>query len=295
MLNALDKLSSRLSSLRKKEKVHAISDIERPIKIYNRIINRTFTCNNNCTIDDINNFLYKILSYIQSFLTLSQSYLSRTAINIENFEYLERTLRIFINEMGRYFENNSITKNKLIAYISTVDIIINLVSYINILLYNIKIYNTDTTSLINGIDSKLLLIQLRDILNSIKMNNLKLDNISISYHHYWSESGETKFDSINNFNDYLIQLDPTFFADIEKSNDELINYISTKIIELKRINDSLPLITNGGSKSNYKKTENKITVIYKKKKYTRVIYINERKKYVKINKAFMLLSKLKKI
>ncbi len=52
--------------------------------------------------------------------------------------------------------------------------------------------------------------------------------------------------------------------------------------------------TGGINKSNYKKTDKKITVIYKKKKYTRVIYISERKKYVKINKTYMLLSKLKK-
>ena len=51
----------------------------------------------------------------------------------------------------------------------------------------------------------------------------------------------------------------------------------------------------GGSVNKFKKTENKITVIYNKKKYTRVIYINDRKKYVKLNKSFMLLSKLKKI
>jgi hypothetical protein len=58
---------------------------------------------------------------------------------------------------------------------------------------------------------------------------------------------------------------------------------------------ALMQLNTGGSNEKYKKTENKITVIYKKKKYTRVIYINERKKYVKINKTFMLLSKLKKI
>ena len=51
----------------------------------------------------------------------------------------------------------------------------------------------------------------------------------------------------------------------------------------------------GGVGKKYKKTNNKITVLYKKKKYTRNIHINERKKYVKINKTFILLSKLKKI
>lgn len=55
------------------------------------------------------------------------------------------------------------------------------------------------------------------------------------------------------------------------------------------------LILNGGTNKKYKKTNNKITVIFQKKKYTRIIHINERKKYVKINKTFMLLSKLKKI
>lgn len=49
----------------------------------------------------------------------------------------------------------------------------------------------------------------------------------------------------------------------------------------------------GGNK--FKSTKNKITVIYKKKQYTRVIYISERKKYVKINKTYLLLSKLQKI
>ena len=51
----------------------------------------------------------------------------------------------------------------------------------------------------------------------------------------------------------------------------------------------------GGGNNKYKKTDKQITVIYKKKEYTRVIYICERKKYVKINKTFMLLSKLKKV
>ena len=51
----------------------------------------------------------------------------------------------------------------------------------------------------------------------------------------------------------------------------------------------------GGSVNKYKKTDNKITIMYNKKKYTRVIYINNRKQYVKVNKTFILLSKLKKI
>jgi hypothetical protein len=54
-------------------------------------------------------------------------------------------------------------------------------------------------------------------------------------------------------------------------------------------------LKHGGKNKKYKKTNNKITVIFEKKKYTRTIHMNERKKYVKINKTFILLSKLKKI
>ena len=59
--------------------------------------------------------------------------------------------------------------------------------------------------------------------------------------------------------------------------------------------DTITVFGGGHGNNKYKKTENKITVIYKKKQYTRIIYICERKKYVKINKTYMLLSKLKKI
>ena len=60
------------------------------------------------------------------------------------------------------------------------------------------------------------------------------------------------------------------------------------------LRDPLDEVLFGGN-NKYKKTDKEITVIYKKKEYKRVIYICERKKYVKINKTFMLLSKLKKV
>jgi thiol-disulfide isomerase/thioredoxin len=67
------------------------------------------------------------------------------------------------------------------------------------------------------------------------------------------------------------------------------NQIKTELTKFLAI----PPIAGGANK--YKKTNKKITVIYKKKEYIRVIYICEGKKYVKINKSFILLSKLKKI
>jgi hypothetical protein len=75
--------------------------------------------------------------------------------------------------------------------------------------------------------------------------------------------------------------------------------VNEKSHSFREKNDKLIILLNskttkfGGNK--FKSTKNKITVIYKKKQYTRVIYISERKKYVKINKTYLLLSKLQKI
>jgi hypothetical protein len=79
---------------------------------------------------------------------------------------------------------------------------------------------------------------------------------------------------------------------IYKNIDSQINAINTNYTYNQ---DNIEINVNGGGNNKYKKTDKKITVIYKKKEYTRVIYICERKKYVKINKTFMLLSKLKKV
>ena len=82
------------------------------------------------------------------------------------------------------------------------------------------------------------------------------------------------------------------------TEEEIYSNIDTIIISInEQYNYSNENVTvRGGSLNNkYKKTENKITVIYKKKEYKRVIYICERKKYIKLNKTYMLLSKLKKV
>jgi hypothetical protein len=76
---------------------------------------------------------------------------------------------------------------------------------------------------------------------------------------------------------------------IERSFDGvsegMINYLNSLVSDA----------SIGGGANKYKKTDKQITVIYKKKQYTRIIYICERKKYVKINKTYILLSKLKKV
>jgi hypothetical protein len=88
------------------------------------------------------------------------------------------------------------------------------------------------------------------------------------------------------------QIDTIFTRDLKVFND--VSTSTTGVI-ISTSPQKQTFKSGGKSKSNYKKTENKITVLFNKKKYTRVIYICERKKYVKINKTFMLLSKLKKV
>jgi len=84
-----------------------------------------------------------------------------------------------------------------------------------------------------------------------------------------------------------------------KSNNSIINlyeFAASDILSQYRtilLSDVIDEFRGG--KNKYKNTKTKITVIYNKKKYSRVIYICERKKYVKIDKTYMLLSKLKKV
>ena len=86
-------------------------------------------------------------------------------------------------------------------------------------------------------------------------------------------------------------------SDIIEKKSFILEYIPIKYMKLfiYKIHHKTNLFINGGMNKKYKKTNNKISVIFEKKKYTRTIHINERKKYVKINKTFILLSKLKKI
>jgi hypothetical protein len=113
-----------------------------------------------------------------------------------------------------------------------------------------------------------------------------------------------------NHTNYMLLIEERFTNDDlkKKSNDETSNEIVISSLKVKEICATLPkkyenlkkeleelhkITTGGGNK--FKSTKNKITVIYKKKQYTRVIYISERKKYVKINKTYLLLSKLQKV
>jgi hypothetical protein len=152
--------------------------------------------------------------------------------------------------------------------------------------------------ILKGIYYITLLNKLKNYFNDNK-NIIKYNNIII----YEDDA----ISALSNDKEYIKYIEKNlnydFEEDIEKTikleEAYIINEIKSYIFILNNLYtyddvNNLIQIKAGGNKNNYKKTDNQITVIYKKKKYTRTIYICERKKYVKIDKTFILLSKLKK-
>ena len=147
-----------------------------------------------------------------------------------------------------------------------------------------------------GVVNIILLNKLKDYFE------LKTTTITYSYYDYSNITNDISMNDIMNFiidNKLEYDLDSNIieFSKIITEN-EIYDNIITIIIKINHQYDysenNVSFVGQGGA-NKYKKTENKITVIYKKKEYTRVIYICERKKYIKLNKTYMLLSKLKKV
>ena len=96
--------------------------------------------------------------------------------------------------------------------------------------------------------------------------------------------------------EFNFKLMDQFIIDSTDTNISLYKFAATDILsQYNSIIIPSSMLRGGKNTNKYKNMKTKITVIYNKKKYTRVIYICERKKYVKIDKTFMLLSKLKKV
>ena len=149
---------------------------------------------------------------------------------------------------------------------------------------------------------------LKGIINIILLNKLKDyfesgTKITYSYYDYKNieiniSMDDVKIFILENYLEYDLDTNIIQFSDkmTEKDiYDNIDNIISTINYQYNYSEDNVTVISGGSLNNKYKKTENKITVIYNKKKYTRVIYICEHKKYVKLNKTIMLLSKLKKV
>jgi hypothetical protein len=201
---------------------------------------------------------------------------------------------------------------------------INVLLYSKLLLnptnnkYNILIKEIEFTILIKGIEFTIFLEEILNYVFDIEIKIYYNNDIIISLLYFYNND-------IINFKNYLQKLDNKLYEYIVKIETEETNIkdnikyiileLNNKFIpyskifnlsqDLSKINEidftkydknyNILKETIEGGVNKYKKTENKITVIYKKKQYTRVIYICERKKYIKINKTFMLLSKMKKL
>jgi hypothetical protein len=132
-----------------------------------------------------------------------------------------------------------------------------------------------------------------------KENTITNNHLIVTIPHYDYIDINTKqfIRNYTNLKNYLISeniIIKVLFKNLIQSMAAIkeVNFINIPFIKEKILGFIKMKITGGANK--YKKTGNKATIIYKKKEYIRVIYICERKKYIKINKTFMLLSKLKK-
>ena len=235
------------------------------------------------TDDDINKFLLILSSNLII-------YLKQVNLKLNNsIEFDENNIRIIF----KFFNNkgNKYLKNELLNYI------IQIINNIYILLYKLNKLN-NKIDILKGIYYITLLNKLKNYFNDNK-NIIKYNNIII----YEDDA----ISALSNDKEYIKYIEKNlnydFEEDIEKTikleEAYIINEIKSYIFILNNLYtyddvNNLIQIKAGGNKNNYKKTDNQITVIYKKKKYTRTIYICERKKYVKIDKTFILLSKLKK-
>ena len=262
-------------------------------------------------------FIYKDESVdINIFLTMLKSSLKKYFHNVINIELHIKSLFllnpdetlwnniVFINNILLFIDY--IIKNKkenLEKIIEFLYLILNFIKLIIIYLLLVNYGNDDTEKynyIIDGIENIQLIETLVDYLLNIdkKGNIITYKKYSVvNKEIYTCKNIEEFFEYI--YNKYRFNLK---FSDETKSilklNKEILDniiYDYDKKLSNFIKNDNGTIILSGGGNNKYKKTDKKITIIYKKKQYTRNIYICERKKYIKINKSFMLLSKLKKI
>jgi hypothetical protein len=248
--------------------------------------------------------------------------------NIITYESIDKDINVFFIDVNESIKNyfldiTNLLKNKIVFsyYPDDINKIIVFIDNIELFIYyilkNIEIisssymYDYDISNITNVIIDIINLIKYCNyylikynkydlIINGIK--NIILLNVICKYlkkedlneHDVKCEKILTKIESDDDFLIEIDKLNYNIWNDYEKSSniDEriILNKIekySTKINNINIRRQGNDIIFSGG--------KNKIKVIYKKKEYTRNIYINEHKKYVKINNTLMLLSKLKKI
>ena len=240
----------------------------------------------------------KINEFKEQFTTSLQTIFNSIDKNILYMEKLtikkQQLLSFLDNILKNLEKSNSITTENIYSYIYLAT---NFNKLYYLLSYDIE---DDITPIVdNSIIINKFCILLKDINYILRyaINKFNTKDEQIFYEIYWPQIiGCAKKHDKNTILNDIIELE---IHDIENQVSQ--NNIAKTIHEIgneliNEVNNGLIIIQQlSGGNNKYKKTDKQITVIYKKKEYTRVIYICERKKYVKINKTFMLLSKLKKV
>ena len=254
--------------------------------------------------------------YIEDQINVTTEFITNTLLTLVNYLYTIINLLKIKNNFVIYIDNDNDNKydiafiNNIVILITNMNNIHNIYrqyetyikqyfNYLIILIKNLLIllYNTDITDKYNYIIDGIEYITKLNIIIRYLINRGKNQILAPEY-----IKGETIIikNNIDEFKSYLqnelnINVDVLNEILIKETNRNTIRKLIT--YDALLANEDIFSTLRGGNKNknNYKKTENKITVIYEKKKYTRIIYINNKKKYIKINKTFMLLSKLKKI
>jgi hypothetical protein len=168
----------------------------------------------------------------------------------------------------------------------------------------------------DDIDDELLLITKKICIEMIDNFNINIKDVSSDNANFY-KSNLTNFkdeidnsltigviiSKINNMKSLLSKYDDIhIFLELLNSmkiiceNNKKSYEITNKFVNNSYMKNLNKEPYEGGSKCKLNKTNDKIKIIYNKKKYERTIYINKNnKKFVKINNKQLELSKLKKV
>ena len=285
----------------KKYATKKVKDIEiEEIKINKFIYSDEYTINNNYT-DNLIKQLHFFNHYFKPYIAKLQS--TRT-FNYSLLNLIDNLINIvtIINLVKIHFKNKKNKINIFRYFANIIYIYLEIILSFSNIFYKGKKYNEfiisiELCNLLNKMD-KYLFVKPKKPNESNETNKYKIIlNID-----------ETKDIEISDIDKYImLNYTPIIYKNFILNKyiniNELFDYIYAEILHIvepmaiimKYITNEFINSNKEKNESNYKKTTNKITVIYDGKKYTRIIFINENKNYVKINKTYMLLSRLKQI
>lgn len=121
-------------------------------------------------------------------------------------------------------------------------------------------------------------------------------HISIEFIFYIKNNVIDVVYSISSINPVIYVIDPELVIYQAPYNELTIKQKEVLIIALNKLNESINTVSTGGKKIKYILNGDKVSLLHNNKRLQRSIYVKEngKAKYCKINKEYILLSKLKK-